>query len=244
MRIPYIVLAGAALVAMQANAATVIIDSFTTTQSVTISGGSSPPNTTADTGVVTGAASAGGARNIMLTRTFGTGTDQSKVNSGAAPNPDILEFSVAANDLVNLLVLYDGGTDNVNSQGLNLNLQIAGSNPRFEFLSRSDLAGTVTLTIYSGTGNASASFNLPALGFGATPFTLSSIPYASFAGVNFANVKAITLGIQGSSGLDAQLDILQAKTDDAPPGIPEPATLALTGAGIGALYLKRRRGLI
>jgi len=69
--------------------------------------------------------------------------------------------------------------------------------------------------------------------------------FSEFAGVDFANVGSVELGINGAGGLfsdasedfDASIDVVEV----ADGGVPEPATLSLIGVGLLALGFFRKR---
>src|SRR5262245_18938141 len=226
------------LCAGAASALPVSIDEFGTAQSVLVSGGSGL--LTVSSGVAA-ADAIGGARNAMLTRLTGYGTDALTFDGGGLGR---LDLSSAAADTVVARLLYDGDTDDVISPtGLGgADLTSSDSNTLIRILARSDLVAPVRITVYSDGGNASsATRNLPGLGFGAQAFTTIDIPFADFAailgaGADFHSVGAIVVELSGEDtpSLDAQLDSIVAT-------VPEPATAALFALGIIGLAVAGRR---
>lgn len=139
-------------------AAPILIDNFSTDQFFGVGPGGANPISNSQ-GASTGANSIGGARNATITRLSGSNFNFINLSGG------ILEFNTAASDTGTGLILWDGGTDNVNSFGLgNTDLTGSGTNDRFRLLVRSDLVAPVTIVVYtSATDYSTASFNLPGL---------------------------------------------------------------------------------
>lgn len=250
----------ATLFATTLSAGPIVIDGFGTDQSsiFVLPGGGNPSSS--NSGVAAPDA-VGGSRNVGITRV--TGNDLDSANVGLTPG--IFTFSsAAANNSVGRII-WDGDTNNsVNPTGLGgVDLTGGGTNTFLRLQARSDITGTLYITVFtSATSYSTVAITLPAGGFGATPFTEYIIPFSSFTqgapanvtsssigfnlgaatgGVTFTNVGAITLFVDGtgssSAGLDTQIRLLQAD------GIvtPEPITLALAGAGLGLMGLLRRR---
>ena len=233
-------LLAAALFAVQAGvslAAPILIDNFTDPQFFGVGPGGSNP-LTASQGIVTGANSIGGARNITITRTSGNSFDF--ISTGG-----IFELNLAAADAGSALVIWDGDTNNtINTTGLSVDLTDGGTNVAFQLFSRSDLVSPVTITVYSGANASSFTYNTPGLGFGLVPFTETFLYFSNFTtiagtGADFTNVGAITLFIDSSAlsraGADTQIDLIGAVP------VPEPSTMLLSGLAIAALGFVRRK---
>ncbi len=219
--------------------ASVIIDPFGTT--------SQTLNAPAAAGTVsqgvaaTGAA--GGNRFASITKVSGTGTgstgDTLDIN---AATPGLLEFNTAAADTSNILVRWDGDTNNTLDFGLGgFSLSQGGLNTFIRLALESDLVAGGSVTVYKDAANFStATFNTPALGF--SSFTNADLLFTSFVstgtGADFNAANAIELRINGIGGLDVRADFVSADTN----GIPEPASLAMIGGGLTALaFMLRRR---
>ena len=252
----------ATLFATTLSAGPIVIDAFGTAQNqITVGPGTPGANPLSANGGIAAPDALGGARNIGLTRTTGNGQDSVVVGQ----TPNLFEFSsAAANNSVGRII-WDGDTNGtVNPTGLGgVNLTGGGTNTFLRLQARSDITGTLYITVFtSATSYSTVAITLPAAGFGATPFTEYIIPFSSFTqgapanvtsssigfnlgaatgAANFSNVGAITLYVDGtggsSAGLDTQIRLLQAD------GVvtPEPVTLALAGAGLGLIGLLRRR---
>ncbi len=251
------------LAAASLSAAPIVIDAFGTDQNQIQVGPGQPGNNpwTAGSGVAAPDA-IGGSRNISITRVSGNGSDTADV--GLTPGVFTLSTAAANNSVGR--IIWDGDTNSsVNPTGLGgRDLTDGGTNTFLRLQARSDITGTIYITIFtSATAYSTVAITLPALGFGATPFTEYIIPFSSFTqgapanvtsstigfnlgaasgSANFTNVGAITLFVDGtgagSAGLDTQIRLLQA---DGPPPVPEPVTLLLSGVGLGFIGLLRRR---
>lgn len=233
----------ALLLPVAAAAAPITIDNLTISQGLTSVGPGIPPSNPAsnDAGVTGSTLNMiGGARNIQISRLGGDGQDSVRVSS------NMFQLASFPDDVVTGQIIWDGGTDSaVNATGLGgIDLTDSGSNKLFRVMVRSDLAAPVTITVYtSATAFSTATFNLPALGFGAQPFTQVLVPFASFlqggaSAANFNSVGAITFFVDGSSvaGLDAQLQLIEAAAD-----VPEPATYSAVGLALMAGSLLWRK---
>lgn len=201
--------------------AAIVIDTF--------SGGalnvSTPPggaNPSSANGGTLSANALGGAHNLSITRTTGTGGFNNSIDQAGN---GFWSYSSGPGDAGRGTVLYDGGTDNVVSDpGLGgIDLTQGGLNDRIVFKYRADQAGSNVLgvVLYSGAGNSStATVNVSGTGFSG-PFADGVIPFSSFVnssgtGASLSNISAIQLLIDGSNvpALDVQIDSVSA--------VPEP----------------------
>jgi hypothetical protein len=222
-----------------AHATVIFIDNFVDSQTV-FAGPIGPNPVSSSSGVSGGGNVLGGNRTMEVTRTSGTSIDFGTVGFGS------LTMALAPADSGTLRLIWDGDTNSaLNQNGLTpTDLTDAGANTHIALSVRSDLVAPITLTFYSGAGNASTySFNTPAAGFGLTPFTdyviaMSSFSTISGTGVDFSAITAAMLFIDGTSqpGLDVEIQNYQAMNP-----VPEPASFGLVAAGLAGLWLRRRK---
>jgi hypothetical protein len=224
--------------------AAIIVDTFSggALNVSTPPGGSNPSS--ANSGTLS-ANALGGAHNLNVTRTTGTGGFNNSIDQAGN---GFWSYSSGPGDAGRGTVLYDGGTDYVVSDpGLGgIDLTQGGLNDRIVFKYRADQAGANVLgvVLYSGAGNSStATANVNATGF-AGSFADGVIPFSSFvnssgSGASLSNISAIQLVLDGSNvpALDMQVDSVSA--------VPEPVMgLSLCVAGMFAGMLLRRRARI
>ncbi|SMF93514.1 PEP-CTERM protein-sorting domain-containing protein [Methylomagnum ishizawai] len=149
-------------------------------------------------------------------------------------------------------VLWDGTNSALESgsttpaMGLTgANLSASGAQGFYLDLNYLSAGVDLTITVWSNSGAVSASSTLHNL----LDCPLSSplcgslykfFSFSSFTGgaVDFADVNAIALSISGPLGYYLEATSLETRSD---PGVPEPATLALTGLGLLGMGWSRRR---
>ncbi len=235
--------AALALGAAPAFAAPVLIDSFTTEQSFSVTGDAPQMQTDG----VSGSESAmiGGARLARIQITGGTGTAGFDVNNVNTIGKSA-EFSNTFGSISNLLLAYNGSSnpaDIGNHDGLSgtaggcRDLTDGGSNDTFQVNYASDLAASGTVTIYNcdGTDSVMRSWDFT----GGSTNEVANLTFESFTGDQsiFSSVGAINVGVNvDGQAFDGMISLLTTT------GVPEPGTLTLLGFGLlGAGYLRKRK---
>lgn len=231
--------------------ASIVIDNFTTSQALSVSG--TPAGVKSDFSESASAVSIGGFRDIFVSRTSANSGSVSADSNFSLPN--VFAFSAGLGTAGSALLQFDGNDNSaitINPTGLGgISLLEPGViNNRFRFQATSDLGGDVTVRLYSGAGNVSTGRFLVA----ADPtFTFQTylLPFTSFTttsgtGANFANIGAIEIELGTRSGvavpgLDLAIDIVNVEGDVAPTAVSEPATLALVGLGSVLVGIFRRK---
>ena len=222
-----------------------IIDSFNGALNLNIPSGGANPSSVSGGNTPGAIDVVGGSRGVTFTRTAGNGAEQLNIDLGGT---DFLEFASGSFDTVTAFLQWDGDTNpnSLNTTGLGgIDLTEGAANDQFVIAQHSDrpsLPGNsliLTLTVYTGSGTGSATFNSINTSF-IGPFVILQIPFASFSGTpDFADVGAIELFISGNSSPGADLAIDYIETNTA---VPEPATLVMSALGLlGVCLLKRRR---
>lgn len=216
-----------------------LIDSFNTTQSLSVGPGGGNPLSATD-GVVTALDSVGGTRELTLTRTDGVSLLSTRVNIEAG----IFGFGAEPGVGGSVEAWYDGGNDMAfNPTGLGgLDFTEGGMNLSVRVAYRYDLPIDFVVRIYTDGANYSeAIFSFAGTPGFAVPFNEALIPFAAFVtvagtGADFTNVGALTFYAETDSmlGADFQLDYIDLTRD-----VPAPSALALLG--MGGLAIARRR---
>ena len=199
----------------------ITIDDFTTAQALT-----APIGTVSSSAA--GGGILGGERDAILSIVTDTNPfNDAEVNIGFG----IVSHSNPSNVNSTLELQYDGvdGSSALDTGGLG-NLDLGGfTGIAIDILSL-DLPVDIEITVYTdGVGASTAMLNL-AGGIAGQTFV---VPFAAFVGAgDFGDVGAITFDFSGTTSFDLTLDLIQA--------VPEPAPLALMGAGLLALGLMRK----
>jgi hypothetical protein len=191
----------------------------------------------------------GGFRNLEVTRTNGSQFGIASVSGG--------EFTFGMlTDNGYSRIIWDGDLNSSLNYAL-ASIDLTGGVGRsaFRVRARSDIAGSVHLTVFSSaTDYSTITFSLPGTGI-AAPYTEFMLSFASLvqgapsvvttdlglgaatALADVTNITAITLFIDGTSlaGLDAQFQLLEVAD------VPEPATFALVGCMLAGLSVLRRQ---
>lgn len=229
--------AGMALAMGSAPAHANLIDDFLTDQTITRSGvGTSSIGMSGVSGAIFS------ERYIEATITAGSASQ--RVSSNGL-NPGELTHSQDAGVTGHSLVIWDGDSSNgpVIDMATAVDLTDAGASNSIAFkIISDDWPTNLTFTVYTTPTDFSRMTY-------ATPGLLSNVviylPFASFTdfgdGADFANVGALTLSIAETiphEDLDIRIELVESTT---PPGIPEPMTLGMFGAGLAGFVIARRR---
>ena len=230
--------------------ASIVIDAFTTQQSLQVFG--TPTGVRSSFSEDAAPMSVGGVRDIFLTRTSSNNgfvsADSNDSVSGA------FAFSAGTGTSGTVRLQYDGsdGASTINPTGLGgISLLEPGTiNNRFRFQATSDLGGDVIVRLFSGAGNSStASFLVaadPSFSFQTYLLSFASFTTTAGTGANFANIGAIEIEVGSRSGvpvggLDLAIDVINVEGDVSTTAVPEPATLALAGLGTVLAGVLRRK---
>ena len=177
-----------------------------------------------------------GTRDVRVTKSGGSGGSHAvDINNGAYPSvlADSLESGVLGYTKViwdsnsNGTIEYTAGPVDLTAGGINSFIQLR--------VLSNDIPGTVILNFGDGTTSKDYTFSLP---WYPTVFpTVVNIPFTSWVGVDFTQIRGggLTLNLLGDE--DLRLDFIAADGSS----VPEPSTFLLLGVGLGGLALLRRR---
>lgn len=236
---PAHIIAAALALACAGSAQAIIIDSFATSQSLSLAyppGGKSISSSVSGTGIL------GGERDMMISLIGGViaGNGISSVAGGG-----YYSYSQDATIKGRGEIQWDGadGSPALNPIGLGgINLTAGGIDALVLGVISDDVPVNVTITVYSSAGNASSrTLTLPGQINEATTYSFKYSDFSAFlgSGADFANVGAITLKT-GSSSTAPDLVFNFLRTSE-PANVPEPGTLGLLGLGAAACGLVARR---
>jgi MYXO-CTERM domain-containing protein len=216
----------------------VVVDSFDTIQTNTVSGTPSGYKSRFDW--VSAAEALGGERDIFVERTSANaGTVRVDVDFSI---PSVLSFASGPSTAGRALIAWDGvdGSSLTNFTGLGgLNFYQGGTNDAFLIRRTSDLGASMTIRVYTDGANYSeATISVPA----DPTFTFSNefLYFTNFSigagsGADFANVGAVTMLIDGTGNLGTDVAVEWFSV------VPEPASAVLGLLGACAFLAHRRR---
>ena len=242
---PAHIIAAALALACAGPAHAIIIDSFATSQSLSLV---YPPAGTSISSSVSGTGILGGERDMVIGLTSGLipGNGISSVAGGG-----YYSYSQDATIKGRGEIQWDGtdGSPALNPIGLGgINLKAGGIDSLVLGVISDDLSVNVTISVYSNAGNASSrTLTLPGQINEETTYSFKYSDFSAFlgSGADFANVGAITFKT-GSSTTAPDLVFNFLRTSDPTnvlptATVPEPGTLGLLGLGVAACGLVARR---
>ena len=228
----YCLLSGLFLLAAVNGAHALLIDSFSTDQTLmAITPGISASSEASGSGIL------GGERDMEVTRTSGTGVT-------IAASEDKLTYGHIASSQGTALLVWDGadGDSALDPTGLGgLDFTESGLNSVVAIeLLFNDFSAPITLTAYTDGSNYSTATlalpgNIPPDPQATLTVLFSDFSIAAGSGADFTDIGAFSLFIDGSStpALDVELGSIAL--------VPEPATGALLLVGLLVIFLMRRR---
>jgi hypothetical protein len=221
--IPSLAVGALALVAGQAQAASIIVDTFDAApQSLTLNAAGSVSSTGLDASII------GGQRDLTLdvaSSAFGLNASTQVL----APNPPLPGFLGLSNDI--------GVTSSVTSTWDNFGVaNFSGQTGFLINLVSVDLNANIEFSITDSSNNV-ASLTKSNLTPGAQLFDFSSF----VGGASISSLKSISLKISGPEAVDAVVDFIEAPMAPDPQVVPEPASVIGLGTLAGLALLKRKR---
>jgi hypothetical protein len=184
-----------------------------------------------------GSSTLSGTRYLNVNKTVGSGGSYA-VDINNTAYPSLMASSLESGAVGNASVIWDGnGTDVIDYLMAPVDLTEGGLNNTIDIrIIANDKPGQITLNFGDGTTNSDFTFTLPDYS-NTYPLNLS-IPFASWTGVDFSQIKGAGMFLDLLSSEDLRIDYISANS--AAP-VPEPSTFLLLGAGIAGIGLMRRR---
>lgn len=253
---------GAGAVMVSAAAQAVVIDDWTISQSALDSTANGSAVTTSQAGATTKILGGNRDFSIDLVSTIVAPPPQdASLTTGMVGPSGVLNFSTGTGMVANGIVQWDGtagfaagGRNGINVAGLggvdltgggyNLGIQVLTYNADHPFtFTIAAFTDATHYSIVTLNAHTTPSFTLPPIpslipfvGFQACGFSggdVVSVVCGAGGAVNFANLGALELDINGTENLDLTIGLVQS--------VPEPAVLGLMGASMFGLAWARRR---
>jgi len=176
----------------------------------------------------------GNARKLSITNISGANSFQTAIALIDYDDSNKLSISNADGVDSTVTVIWDGTiTDpfSVVSTGLNSADLTIDNDTGFLFtIPTIDLQVEMVLTVWDSDSSDSFEYEFPG------PVDRFFIPFTAFAGVDFTDVGAIQLVLNGPVAWDGSVDLFQTGNP-----APSPGTVLLLGAGLLALVRRRKR---
>ncbi len=184
------------------------IDTFTDNTTLLTANSTTP--TVSSVTTTSGSNTIGNERDIVLNYTSGANNIDVQVSGG------LLSLNPGATTSGSVILTYDGAdadATTVNHSNLNVNLTSSGATA-FQFLAGSEAGNTITVDLFSGSGNTSSLTTALPVTAGAVPTEVMILRFDDFTtsagtGANFSAITAMRIQINAAASSDAQLDLTQ-----------------------------------